>query len=259
MKDSSEYGAKLKKLCNRLQRSGGKVEVMEGQDIVTEILLACLSVYTTESKARTALSKLRSSCVDYNELRVHRISEVMEVLGKNFPQSRDAARQLLALLQSIYSKEDCLDLEHLKDVGKREGKAYLESLDGSSTYMVSRATLFGLGGHAFPINEQMLTMLREEEVVDKDASEAEVQGFLERQFTASRIHKVYALLRQYADDFKPAKSKKVAKKQAASKKATTKKSKTKKSGTTKSAKKVTKKKSTNSNKKTKKRTTKKKS
>lgn len=255
MKDSSEYGAKLKKLCNRLQRSGGKAEVLEGQDIVTEILLACLSVYTTESKARTALSKLRSSCVDYNELRVHRISEVMEVLGKNFPQSRDAARQLLALLQSIYNKEDCLDLEHLRDVGKREGKAYLESLDGSSTYMVSRATLFGLGGHAFPINEQMLTMLREEEVVDKDASEAEVQGFLERQITASRINKVYALLRQHADEFKPAKSKKVVKKPAVSKKKAT----TKKSATTKAAKKVSKKKAANSNKKAKKKATKKKS
>jgi len=241
MKDSSEYGAKLKKLCNRLRRSGGKAEVWEGQDIVTEILLACLSVYTTESKARTALSKLRSSCVDYNELRVHRVSEVMEILGKNFPYSRDATKQLLALLQSVYDKEDCLDLEHLRGMGKREGKAYLESLDRASAYMVSRVTLFGLGGHAFPINEQMLTMLREEEVVDKNAVEAEVQGFLERHITASRINKVYALLRRHADEFKPSKGRSVTKKKAVSKK---------KSSTKNTAKKVTKKKAVNSSKKT---------
>ena len=241
MKDSSEYGVKLKKLCNRLQRSGGKAELWEGQDIVTEILLACLSAYTTESKARTALSKLRSNCVDYNELRVHRVSEVMEILGKNFPHSREATKQLLALLLSIFDKEDCLYLEHLRDLGKREGKSYLESLDGSSAYMVSRVTLFGLGGHAFPINEQMLTMLREEEVVNKKAKETEVQGFLERQITASRIHKVYALLRRHADEFKPAKSKK---------KSSTKKSTTKKAATKKAAKKKT----TGSGKKAKKKT-----
>ena len=152
MKDSSEYAVHLRRLCNRLQRSGAKITEPESFDVTTELLLGCLSGYMTENKSRTALNKLRNNFVDYNELRVTRTAEVIEILGRGFSPYRPVFDQMLRLLRSIFDEQDHLDLEHLKHLGKREARAFLEELDGATPYVVSRAMLRGLEGHAFPVH-----------------------------------------------------------------------------------------------------------
>lgn len=206
MKDSNEYGTRLKKLIHRLQRSGGQATEPEIQDVTTELILACLSEYNPESKARAALNKLRNYFVDFNELRVSRSTEVIEVIGKNFQEARITAERILKVLRHSYQKMNTMDLESMHQMGKREAKTFFESLDGITTYIVSRVMMRGLDGHAFPMHEPMLKMLRIEEVVDPKAEANDVQGFLERQITSARIHKVYALLRRHADHFKGKKS-----------------------------------------------------
>jgi len=200
MKDSSEYGARLKRLVNRLTRAGASGEAAPANDLMTELVLGCLSAYTTEAKARTAWHRLRSNFVDYNELRVSRAAEVADVLGRGFPEARPAAEQLLTLLQGIFDKYDSLNLEPLRELSKRDAKLFLEALPGSSPYVVAWLMLRGLGAHAMPVGETLLTMLREEGVVDPSADAPTVQGFLERQISSQRVHKVYALLRQHADN-----------------------------------------------------------
>lgn len=229
MKDSSEYGARLKKLINHLQRSGGQVTEPEIQDVTTELILACLSECNPESKARAALNKLRNHFVDFNELRVSRSTEVIEVISKNIQEARTTAMRILKLLGQVFQKRNSMDLESMRQMGKREAKVFFESLEGITPYIVSRVMMRGLGGHAFPVHEPMLKMLRIEEVVDARAAANEVQGFLERQITSARIHKAYALLRRHADHCKGEKSVKAEaeiKKKKKKKKASTKKKKT---------------------------------
>jgi len=199
MKDSSEYASRLKRLCNRLQREAGKSSKPECFDVLSELLLGSLTAQMTESKSRTALSKLRSNFVDYNELRVTRPAEVLEILGKGYSQARESVDQMILLLRSIYDEQDHLDLEHLKSVGKREAKSFLEQLEGMTPYVLARVMLRGLDGHAIPVHNQMLEMLRNEEAVDESADEATVQGFLERQISAKKALKVYGLLRRHAE------------------------------------------------------------
>jgi len=202
MRNSSKYGARLTRLYNQLQRSQGRPEELTPQDVTTEMILACLSATTTQSRARAALSRLRSAFVDYNELRVCRPEEVAEVLGKSYPQAQAAAEQIVALLRSVFQKKDNLDLDHLTESSKREAKIVLENLSGATPYVVACVMLWSLRAHAFPVNEQMLAMLRAEEVVAPKSDAADVQGFLERHISASKIRAVYALLRRHADNFK---------------------------------------------------------
>jgi len=206
MKDSNEYGSRLKKLINRLQRSGGQAAEPEIQDVTAELILACLSEYNPENKARAALNKLRNHFVDFNELRVSRSTEVVEVIGKNYQEAQPTAERILKVLRQAFTKMNSMDLESLHQMGKREAKTFFESLEGITPYVVSRVMMRGLDGHAFPVHEPMLKMLRAEEVVNAKAEANEVQGFLERQITSARIHKVYALLRRHADHFKGVKS-----------------------------------------------------
>ena len=231
MKDSAEHSARLKRLCNRLRHSRDKVEPASDTDPTTEMVAACLSVVTTESRARTALNKLRRGFVDYNEVRVSRADEVAVVLGKRFPQAKAVAVQMLQLLNAVFASQDSLNLEFLQAGGKREARLFLESLEGMTPYVAAQVMLQGLGAHAFPVNEQMLAMLRGEDIITPDADAAEVQGFLERHLPASEIHETYTKLRTYADSYRGTKSRskaKVAKKKTASKKTAKKSSKKKK-------------------------------
>jgi len=202
MKDSAEHSVRLRRLCNRLRRSGGKVTVPAPNDPITELVLACLSAHTTESKARTALNSIRSHFVDFNELRVARADEIVELVGKGFPQAKAVGKQILQLLNSVFEKENCLDLSRLASGGKREAKQFLEQLEGSDAYVVARVMLRSLEAHAFPVHEQMLNMLRGEEVVEPDVDAADVQGFLERHISVMDVQKTYTMLRRHADRFR---------------------------------------------------------
>lgn len=237
MKDSSKYSTKLKRLCTQIKKDDTVPAEFEQRKPLVELLLGCLSEHTTESKAITALHKLETYFVDFNELRVARLDESIEALGKTYPHARDVATTLSKVLKSVQDKLDELDLDFLLEGGKRDAKSFLEELEGVTPYIVAWVMLRSLGAHAFPVNEQMMTMLREEEVISPNADVAEVQGFLERQISASKISETYALLRHYADNFKETKT-----------------SKSKKTTKTTSAKKTTKK--TTKKKTTKKRTTK---
>jgi len=202
MKNSAEYAVVLKKLCNKLKRGGKAPIAISLTGPTTALVLACLSEATTESKAQASLNKLESIFVDYNELRVARLDEIIDILGKGFPQCKAVASQIISLLQQIYDDQDNLSLSNLAESGKREARSFLEKLNGITPYIVSRTMLQGVGAHAFPVHEQLLEALRKEGVVHPDADAAEVQGFLERQIPASQMQKTYAMLRHFADTSK---------------------------------------------------------
>lgn len=202
MKDSAEHGAQLKRLCNRIRREMGTPTVPAGQDPTTELVLACLSASSTEGKARAALNRLRSNFVDFNELRVCRPEEIAEILGKNFPQGHGVAETILVVLRELFDLRDSLDLAEFAEGGKRDAKIFLERMENASPYMVASVMLHSLGAHAFPVNTGMMEMLRGEEVITRKADAANVQGFLERQLSATTIRKTYALLKKYADSYR---------------------------------------------------------
>ncbi len=199
MKDSSEYAPRLKKLINRIKREGGSSSKLEELDPTTSLLLACLTYNATENKARTALNRLRQSYVDFNELRVSRSAEVAEILGKTYPEADETSQQILAVLNEVYIKRDSLDLSEYTQGSKREAKSFFESLRSTNAYVSARVMLQGVGAHAFPVNPIMMEMLQKEDVVNPQADETDVQGFMERQISASQIQQSYALLRKYAE------------------------------------------------------------
>lgn len=199
MKDSSEYAPRLKKLYNRLKRENGSSAKMEELEPVDALIMACLTETAPETKSRTALNRLRQSYVDFNELRVSRSAEIVEILGKTFPEAEKVAQKIIAVLGEVYERRDSLDLSDLPQGSKREAKAFLESLKTTTPYISARVMLQSIGGHAFPVHRQMMDMLLKEEVVNPNADMAEVQGFLERQISASQIQPTYAVLRKHAD------------------------------------------------------------
>ena len=114
-------------------------------------------------------------------------------------------QRLIDALQHLYDKENTLGMDRLDNMGRREARQYLESLNGMDEYAVATVMLWSLGGHAIPVNDAMLQTLCDEDLVNPDATRAEVQAFLERHISAAEGRLFVTVMNSH----KPGKSKKV--------------------------------------------------
>ena len=258
MKDSKEYSPKLTKLFRSLKRKYGKADIPTYDDPVQSIVDALVSENMNQDAAAKAMKRMKSHFVDLNDVRVCRNEEILEVFRDTSPEAEKSASAITKTLNTIFEKYDKVSLDTLGHDGKRQAKKDLEEVEGLTSFAVSYCFLTALDGHAIPLNEKMLTYLRDNDLVHPEASEHDIAGFLERAIAATDAYTFYVALRTEAeaeaDKPKPAAKKKAEPKPAAEKKTKAKKTTTKKKAT---AKKVTTKK-TAAKKKTTKKTTKKK-
>lgn len=225
MKHGSQYAKQVKRVFNRLVRQHGKPKHDTLADPIEQLLLGVLARGTTETAAAAAMKSLQEGTVDLNELRVASPREMVQLLGENFPHAIEKARDINSILNEIFNRQHELDLNFLRDKTRREAKDYLQKMPGVDTCTVARVMLVSVGGHAIPVDENILAYLRRQELVDPEADEAEVQAFLERNIAADDAYAFYTLVRRLAASSRP-RTKKTA---AATKKKTRKTSKAKRS------------------------------
>jgi endonuclease III len=200
MKSGTEYARKVKRLLTRLKRKYGAVQKTEPVDPVHQLLFGILHRGTTAARAEKALAGIRSAMVDLNELRVSTPSELIELMGSAFPYAKEKARAIVKALNEIFERYHDISLDALNNKGKREARRYLEGLEGVDSATAAGVMLFSLDGHAMPVDENMLRVLRKDELVHSDASVEEVQAFLERNVSASQGYVCTTLLRKYSEE-----------------------------------------------------------
>jgi hypothetical protein len=163
------------------------------------------------------------------------------MLGGNTPVTTSIAATITRILRSVFNQYHKVSLEGLKKIGKRPARQALEKLDGISRFITDYCMLTSLQSHAIPLNEKMIEYLKENDLVESQADEQQIAGFLTKQIPAKNGHEFFALLRHESDKFKSKKKKKIktAKKEKESEKEakTTKTSTKKKKSTTKKKKK----------------------
>ena len=198
MTRASEYAAKVKRLLNRLRREHGKPPVVEPTDPLEQILTAILARNATDAGARKAYALLREATVDLNDLRVTRAADICEIIGTKSPDAVARAYAIRDALKEVFDRENSLSLDFLRDRGRREARQYLESMKGVDAFAAASVMLFSLGGHAIPLDDAMLEVLRAEEVVHPAADLAAVRAFLERHISAADAPAFTSLVRGVA-------------------------------------------------------------
>ncbi len=184
MKNGTLYGKKIKQAYSKF-RGERTSEPPDVRPPVEQLILAVLSQETSLDRAEKAFSQILDDMVDYNELRVSTPAEVSSSISKHIPRSVQRAKTLLTVLNAVFQLEYTISLEHLSSKGVREIKSYLSDLDGITPYTMASVMLWSLGGHAIPVNDVALEFLKENDLVDANASSAEVQSFLERHVSSS--------------------------------------------------------------------------
>lgn len=231
MKNSKEYAKKIAKLYRSLKQKRAKVKKREFDDPTDAIIYAIVSEDMRKSVAKSVFKKMEAHFVDSNDLRVSRAEEIYDVTDIANENSKKIASKLTEFLSEIFTKYNTVNLKELKEIGKRQARKDLEELGILSRFVISYCFLTSLGGHAIPLTKEMIEYLRDGELVHPDASDDDIEGFLERQISAANAYEFYTLLRKRSEKGRKKKTKTAKTKsdsKETSQKKTTKKKKAKK-------------------------------
>ncbi len=212
MKDSRQYAQKVQKLHRSLKRGYPKVPKVTYDEPTDAIVYATLSESLSETAAQSAIKRFADYFIDLNDLRVSRTEEIIEVLGEDTPVTRQITSTLTRTLMAVFNEYHTVSLKWLKKIGKRPAKQAIQKLDGISRFVVDYCMLAALQGHAIPLTKQMIEYLKVNELVDPDADEQQIEGFLTKQISAKNAYEFYALLRHESESFDAGKKKKVKRK-----------------------------------------------
>ena len=221
MKNSKEYSKKIQSLYRSLKHKYPKVQEISYETVVDAIVFAVISEKMSDKATESAIKKFPEYFVDLNDLRVSRTEEIIEMLGENSSDTREIASRINKVLQAIYNDYHKVNLEGLKKLGKRPARQVLEKIDGISRFVIDYCMLTSLHGHAIPLTGKMVNYLKMNDLVDGDADEQQISGFLTKQISAKNGYEFYALLRHESETAKSRKKAKTGTKTKTEKKKTT--------------------------------------
>lgn len=199
MKNSKEYGVKIDKFI-RAAKAGPKTKPMEFDDPIEALLFGLIAEHTTEKQAKKAFKSIQSYFVDYNDLRVCRPEEIQDLLEDPSEKGEQIATNLTRTLSKIFDKYDMLSLKILGENGKRQAHKDLEELEVATRFAIDFCFLTAFEGHAIPLTEAMITFLRNQEMVDMEATYQEIENFLLRHIPASSGWDFYEILRSASEN-----------------------------------------------------------
>lgn len=208
MKNSKEYSKKIQSLYRTLSRKHPKVQPPSHDEVVDSIVYAILSAELSEKTTASAMTRFAHHFIDWNDLRVSRVEEIVEVLGKDSSATKEIASTITKVLRAIFDDYHKVNLENLKKIGKRPARQALEKIDGLSRFAIDYCMLVSLRGHAIPLTHKMLDYLQNNELVDPDADEQQIAGFLTKQIPAKSGYDFYVLLRHESEKSKSVKKRK---------------------------------------------------
>ncbi|MEM9166601.1 MAG: hypothetical protein AAGB48_06205 [Planctomycetota bacterium] len=195
--------------------------------VLDELLWSYLVWEAGETKAAERCHAFAEQVIDLNELRVCLASEIVAMLGSRYPRVQERARRLRATLNDIFDRENAVTLAHLASLGKREAKAYLESLAEIPAYVAARVALLALGIHAFPLDERLFKAFEAAGVLPDKCSAENTSAWLERQIRAGDAAFAFHAVEAWSPSVKPKRGStsrsSTTRKKAATKKAGTKK------------------------------------
>lgn len=150
--------------------------------------------------AERAYKKLSQSFLDVNELRVSLVEEIVESIGVRYPMAEERSRRLRDSLHEVFLREHAVSFDGLKDMPKRGAKQYLDGISHAPPFVTGRVMLLALGGHAAPIDDRMLDLLKDEGVFEEEIDLSGAIAILERHVKAANAVETHLLLLSACED-----------------------------------------------------------
>ncbi len=205
MKNATKHADELKSLSRKLIKEHKPADLAP-QETLWALVRGAMSYDVPDSRVEDAIKVIQREFVDLNELRVATELEVQEMLGTRYPQIEQRVKMSTSALNAIFEKEHTLSLDRLKTISRRDARQFLRDLPEMTPFVEAYVMLMSLDGHAFPMDQQMMAYLNDEEILEEGTSLDDAQKFVEHHLKAEDLYPFYIALRAAA-----AKGKKKAK------------------------------------------------
>jgi len=200
MKNATKHAEELRSLLKRLLKDH-KAQAPVKQEPLKALVRGAMSYDVSDSRAEEAMRHIEKEFVDLNELRVATDLEIAELLGNRYPEITRRVEIITLTLNAIFEKEHTLNLDRLATVSKRDARQFLRDLvPDMHPFVEAYVMLHAFEGHAVPVDEEMLSYLREEGIVDEKTGIADAQKFIEHHVKAEECHDFYTAFRRVAHD-----------------------------------------------------------
>ena len=197
MKHATKHADDLRTLFKRMLKEG-KPEPRQPMDPLKALVRGGMSFDVPEARADEAMAAIEKEFVDLNELRVATELEVQALLGDRYPSIEKRVAIITHALNAIFEKEHTLSLDRLKTLSKRDARQFVRDLNGMDPFVEAYVMLFAFDGHAVPVDNQVLTYLKDLGVVETNTPLEEAQRFVEHAVKAEEAYDLYFCLRRAA-------------------------------------------------------------
>jgi len=195
MKNAATYEKKIAKLLRYLK--GPRPSQASAEDDSTAVLIeSILEADATDKLAQSAMQAIRQEYVDYNELRVSPSKDIVDCIGREFPNAWTKAQIIRTVLNNIFHRAYSLNLDYMASMSKRDLRGHLEEF-GLDPYSAACVVLRVFGGHAVPVDDTLVEVLKMSGCVDPDTDRDDVQGFLTRIVSHKDALSAHVRLRQH--------------------------------------------------------------
>jgi endonuclease III len=197
MKNPAKHADALRALNRQLLKQA-KVQPLTPTEPLNALVRGAMSYDVSDARADEAIRMIEKEFVDLNEFRVATDLEIQELLGVRYPQIEKRVAMITQGLNYIFEKEHTLSLDRLKTISRRDARNFLRDLPEIHPFVEAYVMLFALDGHAMPIDEPILSMLRDEDVVEEETTLEEAQKFVEHHLKNGEGYAFFAAARQVA-------------------------------------------------------------
>lgn len=194
MKNAGKHADELKSLTKRLVKEY-KPDDRQPQEPLKALVRAAMSFDVSDSRASEAMRAIETEFVDLNELRVATDLEIQELLGVKYPEIEKRVAMITQSLNNIFEREHTLSLDRLKTISKRDARQFLRELPDIHPFVEAYVMLYGFDGHSFPVDDEILEFLGDQEILEEGTNLEDAQKFVEHHLKAEECHDLFVSLR----------------------------------------------------------------
>ncbi|MCE5279621.1 MAG: hypothetical protein ABFD92_09375 [Planctomycetaceae bacterium] len=194
MKSIKAYETKIKKIINE-NRPAKRPRKSDQADPVVTMIEGILQADATEAEATVAMALLNDEFVDYNELRVAPVKDIVECL-RELPFSRRKACTLQDSLNAIFYRTNDVSGAHMEKMPAKAVRRYLMEL-GLDHYAAAYTAMVALDVRALPVDQTLVETMELNGHLPPGLDRAEIQKMFERLVGRSDMMTAHLALRQY--------------------------------------------------------------
>jgi endonuclease-3 len=171
----------------------------EPRPVLEQLIYAICREGTTRDNADKAFRALQERFFDWNEIRVSSVPEVKEAF-EDVPHAEARAQRLISLLQEVFETTFSFDLETLHKKGLKQAAKQLARYEAANDHTVAWVVQQSLGGHAIPLDDASLRVVRRLGLIDDSDDLEAIRGSLEHLIPKPRGTVFYDLISCLAND-----------------------------------------------------------